>query len=93
MLFLLLKGVVVLKGLICNCIHLRGYGGFEITDFGSLWEGVMVMKGIIFKNFHFGMMCCFSRDRFLVIFTLEGYGGLERTDVNMYHFGGVVVFK
>ena len=44
-----------------------------------LLEGVVVMKVLIFNNFHFRRMCWSWKDSFVSISTLGRCGGLERT--------------
>ena len=52
---------MVLKELIFNSLTvsmLGGYGGLERTDFSQflLWEGVVVLKELIFHSFYFGQV-------------------------------------
>ena len=48
--------MVVLKELIFTVSTLGGCGGLERTDFLQflLWEGVVVLKELIFNSFYFG---------------------------------------
>ena len=47
--------MVVLKELIFTVSNLGGCGGLERSDFNSLlWEGVVVLKELIFNSFYFG---------------------------------------
>ena len=47
---------------------------------GSAWEGVMVLKELIFNSFYFGWVWWSWKNWFLTIPTLGGCGGLERTE-------------
>ena len=57
-----------------------GYGGFERLHFLQflLWEGVVVLKELIFYSFSFGSMWSY----------LVGCGGLESTDFKVSTLGG-----
>ena len=44
-----------------------------------LWEGVVVLKELFFNSFLFGV-CGVHERSFLIVCTLGGCSGLERTD-------------
>ena len=58
--------MVVLKELIFNSFY--------------CWEGVVVLKGLIFKFPLWNGMVVLKELIFLTVSTLGGFGGLERTD-------------
>ena len=49
---------MVLKEVILQFMF-GGYGGLERTDFKQflLWEGVVVLKDLIFNSFYIGRVC------------------------------------
>ena len=52
------------------------------------WEGVVVLKELIFNTFYFGRVQWSWKNWFLKLSTLEGYGGLEITDFYVSTLGG-----
>ena len=60
--------------------HFRQCDGLQRTDFQQFypWEGVLVFIGLIFNNFKLGVYISLQ-NTFWVIFTVGGFGGLERT--------------
>ena len=54
----------------------------KIIDFYQflLWEGVVVMKELIFNSFYFGKCAVVLKELIFNSFYLGGCGGLERTD-------------
>ena len=46
---------MVLKGLILNSFYIKRYNGLQKTDFQyfSLWEGLVVLEGLILDSFQF----------------------------------------
>ena len=73
---------------------LGGCGGLERTYFEQflLWEGVVVMKELIFHSCYFGRVWWCWKNWFWTVSTLGGCGGLERTDFEQFLlWEGVVV--
>ena len=81
---------------------LEQWGGLERTDFEQflLWNSVMVsavvavMKELILNGFYFGKVWCSWKNSFWTVSTLEGCGGLQRSDFEQFLlWEGMMVFK
>ena len=60
------RGCAGPEGLFSAVDTLGGFGGLERTDFCqfSLWQGVVVLKGLILDNFH--MALCGGLERMIL---------------------------
>ena len=69
-----------------------GCGGLERTDFEQflLWEGVVVLKELVFYYFYFGRVCGgLERTDFLPFLLWEGVVVLKELILNSFYFGRV----
>ena len=68
---------------------LGGYDGLERTGFGqfSLWEGFIILKGLIFYNFHFGRVWWFERNYFGQVLLWDNMVLLKGLNFVAFYFG------
>ena len=67
------------KGWFCIVSNLGRNGGLERMDFGqfSAWEGLVVLKGLVFNSFYFDRMWWSWNNWPFIIYTLVRCGGPE----------------
>ena len=63
-----------------------GSGGLERNDFEQflLWEGLVVLKGLILNSFYFQRVWWSGKKWFSTISILGGCDGLERTHFEQF---------
>ena len=74
---------MVLKEIFLTVSTLGVCGVLKITEFLQFlcWEGVVVLKELIYNSFNFGRVWWLCRNSLLTVSTLGRCGGLERTDL------------
>ena len=70
--------------LVLNSFYLRSCSGLERTDFSTFWQGVVVLKELIFQQFLLWEGVVLLKELIFTVSTFVGCGDLERTDFSQF---------